>query len=192
MLKTLGWSRPPGHSSQSVLALKDFEGNGILHLACTAAPALKSTTIVALSEAADSLLPPTKPKKDAIVVGKDKMLVTSDATRARDKPLKTGWLSKKKEGNAYRRRWCVLTQDKLSYFQQPRDAVPKGVVPLLGCAFKRVTGPSVEGACFALTSPLIKKPSFFGIAGGSADTAQTMYFQAESESELLQWIAPTR
>ena len=196
VLKTIGWNRPAGYSSQSVLSMKDAEGNGILHMACMAIPVLKNTTIVALCEAADARIPPPKTKQEKTGTGKDKALVSSDASRAtnRSKPLKAGWLSKRKEGNAYRRRWCILTQDNLSYYKQAGDVVPKGVVPLLGCTFRRVFGPAPDdGACFSLTSPHIKKPSFFGMgSGGVADSPQVMYFMADSEADLLQWIAPTR
>lgn len=190
ILKLLGWNRPV--TGQSLFKLKDAFGNSLLHLACMAQPVLKIITIAALSEAADSLLPP--PAKEVTIVGKDKTLQSSDDTSiVRDKHLKSGWLRKKKDGRSYRRRWCILTQDKLSYFKLPGDSVPKGVVPLLGCTFRRVTsGPNAEGPCFALSSTLITKPSFFGISGGVADKPQVIYFMADSEADLLQWITPIR
>jgi len=188
VLRLLGWRR--ASSKLLITALRDQGRNTILHLVAASGGGegggVSLAALVALSEAVAAERPPAP--APAPVVEKEKQ---GGAV------LKSGWLSKKKEGNAYRRRWCVLTHEQLAYYKQPGDAVPKGVVPLAGCAFKRVYGaahvpPTEGGAAFSLSSRNIKKPSFFGMAGGLADTPQVMYFLAESEAEALQWIAPTR
>ena len=191
VLRLLGWRR--ASSKLPITALRDQGRNTILHLVAASGggegDGVSLAALVALSDAVAAERPPAPTPAPAPA--------PAAAAAAGGAVLKSGWLSKKKEGNAYRRRWCVLTNEQLAYFKQPGDAVPKGVVPLAGCTFKRVYGaahvpPTEGGAAFSLSSRKIKKPSFFGMAGGLADTPQVMYFLAESEAECLQWIAPTR
>lgn len=191
-MRQLGWNRPAGHSTQSVLSMRDGRGNTALHVACSASP-LRDATIVAMCEACEAC-DPDRPDSAAACSPKlggatDKSLVSSLAPRARSEPLKSGWLSKKKEGNTWRRRWCVLTEDQLMYYKTPQDSVPKGVVPMLGCTFSRPTGSSPEGPTFELRSPHIKKSSFFGLVGAATGS---ILFLAETEADLLQWMTPAR
>ena len=64
-----------------------------------------------------------------------------------DKVLKTGYLQKKKSGKNWKRRYCMLTQHHLVYFEDQEaknNRTPQGVIYLVNAAVKMATTDRVE------------------------------------------------
>ena len=67
--------------------------------------------------------------------------------------------------------------------------MPKGVIPLHTCVLARTAG--VTEPIFELQSTEIKRKTFFGSVVKGA-TPNAMYFMADSEQELQEWVTPSK
>ncbi|VFQ76598.1 unnamed protein product [Cuscuta campestris] len=94
-------------------------------------------------------------------------------------PERAGWLTKQGQHiKTWRRRWFVLKQGKLLWFEDDlsasrRDAVPRGVVPVAKCL-------TIKGA-----EDVLQKPLAFELSIGNDDP---IYLIADSEKEKEEWI----
>lgn len=99
--------------------------------------------------------------------------------------LKEGWLSKRGEKLAWRRRYIKLTSDSLMYFHSERDTKPRDCISLLlnlgAMQLERFCGP---GAAPAVSLKLA------AVSGKKQRTKIDL--MAESEKEMQAWLTPLR
>jgi hypothetical protein len=99
--------------------------------------------------------------------------------------LKEGWLSKRGETKAWRRRWVKLTADSLQYYHSPQDALPRDTISLLlNCGemkVERIAGP--DGA----PAVTLKLSSSSGQKKRSR-----IDLMASTEEEMLAWVTPLK
>src|SRR3546814_770361 len=94
--------------------------------------------------------------------------------------LKEGNLRKRKDGNRWQKRFCVLTTESIMYFKKKTDTKPKKILSLGRAVLKKST---TIDFCFEVHSDVLISES---------NKSGRMYFQAESEIELQQWLSPLR
>ncbi|CAH9074063.1 unnamed protein product [Cuscuta epithymum] len=94
-------------------------------------------------------------------------------------PERAGWLTKQGQHiKTWRRRWFVLKQGKLLWFEDNlsasrHDGIPRGVVPVAKCL-------TVKGA-----EDVLQKPLAFELSIGNEEP---MYLLADTEKEKEEWI----
>lgn len=99
-----------------------------------------------------------------------------------DTPSKEGWLTK--QGGRvknWKRRWFILSEDRLYYYKKPGDMTPLGFIPLSRCCI-RITEMRRRGRrlrySFELYDPL----------GVFCRRHPAFYIFADNEEELEEWI----
>jgi myosin-5 len=102
--------------------------------------------------------------------------------------LLEGWLKKKRGGFMWQRRWIVLSEDYIVYYNSNTVSTkdPKFAIPLEGCTVQRV--PGTREPIFEIFAPnMSSKRTFFG-----SSTKKSMTFLCESEEDLQRWLIPLR
>ena len=107
-------------------------------------------------------------------------------TSVKNNTLKTGWFKKKRGGMMWQKRWVVLTEDYLVYYNSPNSTQnPRFAISLKDAHLNRVAGkdPIIEIS----SAHMPEKKSIFGGA-----IKKTVAFFAENEIELQDWLMPLK
>jgi hypothetical protein len=102
--------------------------------------------------------------------------------------LLEGWLKKRRGGFMWQRRWIVLSEDYIVYYNSNTVSAkdPKFAIPLEGCNVQRV--PGTREPIFEIFAPnMSSKRTFFG-----SSSKKSMTFLCESEEDLQRWLIPLR
>jgi hypothetical protein len=101
--------------------------------------------------------------------------------------LMEGWLNKKRGSILWQKRYVVLTEDYMIYYQSDNTLnSPKFAIPLKDISIQRQ--PGTREFVFEVTSPLMneKKRMF------SSSTKKSILFQCASEEILQGWLKPLK
>jgi len=101
--------------------------------------------------------------------------------------LMEGWLNKKRGSLLWQKRYVVLTEDYMIYYQSDNTLnSPKFAIPLKDISIQRQ--PGTREFVFEVTSPLMneKKRMF------SSSTKKSILFQCASEEILQGWLKPLK
>jgi hypothetical protein len=107
--------------------------------------------------------------------------------------LKSGWLNKHREGNLWKRRWCMLYETHLVYYKKDTDMAMQGSISLEGVQFRTIVLETMRGGdlttfeIISNKSETKKKLSIF-----LHTKKPNMYFQADTEAEAQEWICLLR
>ena len=102
------------------------------------------------------------------------------------------YIGKHREGNQWKRRWCILTESHLTYYAMKNDIKPKGVIILTGAkVYTHIMNTNAmnkkgkEVTTLEILTPQVdepKKSNLFFFGQNKAKNPR-MFFQADTEIE---------
>lgn len=166
----------------TALSLERWEKAEPFHLACSG-PSVSITTIAALGAQIDSYGKRKVVDEDAPMAAAASLQVLR-AQRFLSLRLHEGWLSKRKEGKQWKRRFCVLTENELLYYASVEDALPKGVIAIKDCKIINTKfGKKGFEIQLAPEKATTKRKLF-----GSATKTVAMQFMGETDADTNSWL----
>lgn len=98
--------------------------------------------------------------------------------------IKAGWLSKRGDRNkAIKRRWCVVRDGSLDYYENQQQPAASGSIPLKGSLVEKSDKENAHLQCFFFITPA--KPADVKSA---QNVDRTYVFCAETSSEVVEWL----